>query len=393
LVGADATPAVGETFVATGVGTGTGTARAINAGYFTTISSTGNATIGGTLTTTGAISGSFNGSIGATTANAGYFTSIKSTPAAINASDMVTGMQYTITSLGTSVNWNAMGADATPAVGEIFVKNSTAYTGTGGTATPSALYTTGTVAVGDSSSDQLIVNATPTFNVAIPVSSGGTGVSTLTRNALVIGAGTSAVTAIAPSTNGNVLVSTVGSTVTAGSFVVGAQYTILTVGTTSFTAIGASANTIGIVFTATGVGSGTGTATTNLWTSSAVPTASTAVTLTTTTGSAPSWVIRAYVNFDASGTITIRQSSNISSITDGGVGRYVLNFTTAMGSVNYACVGCCGAVSGRTGGSFMPNEIDGIVVASTTTTQPIYSAHDAGGLVDPDYVDCIIIGN
>jgi hypothetical protein len=54
------------------------------------------------------------------------------------------------------------------------------------------------------------------------------------------------------------------STVTAGSFVVGATYTILTVGTTNFTLIGASASTVGVVFTATGVGSGTGTATTPL---------------------------------------------------------------------------------------------------------------------------------
>lgn len=49
--------------------------------------------------------------------------------------------------------------------------------------------------------------------------------------------------------------------VTAGSFVTGTVYRILTVGTTDFTAIGASANTVGVVFTATGAGSGTGTAT------------------------------------------------------------------------------------------------------------------------------------
>jgi hypothetical protein len=48
---------------------------------------------------------------------------------------------------------------------------------------------------------------------------------------------------------------------TAGSFIAGKQYTILTIGTTDFTSIGASANTIGIEFTATGVGAGTGTAT------------------------------------------------------------------------------------------------------------------------------------
>lgn len=48
--------------------------------------------------------------------------------------------------------------------------------------------------------------------------------------------------------------------VDAGAFVVGTTYTIVSVGTTDFKAIGASANTAGISFTATGVGSGTGTA-------------------------------------------------------------------------------------------------------------------------------------
>jgi hypothetical protein len=96
---------------------------------------------------------------------------------------------------------------------------------------------------------------------------GGTGASTLAKNALLVGNDTSAVTSIRPSTNGNLLTSIAGGTVSAGSFVVGTQYTILTAGTTSFTSIGAANNTVGTVFTATGVGSGTGTATTNTWAS------------------------------------------------------------------------------------------------------------------------------
>jgi hypothetical protein len=50
-------------------------------------------------------------------------------------------------------------------------------------------------------------------------------------------------------------------TFTAGSFVVNQRYVIDTVGTTDFTLIGASANTVGVFFTATGAGSGSGTAT------------------------------------------------------------------------------------------------------------------------------------
>lgn len=48
---------------------------------------------------------------------------------------------------------------------------------------------------------------------------------------------------------------------TAGTFVSGRQYTIFSVGSTDFTAIGASSNTVGVVFTATGAGSGSGIAT------------------------------------------------------------------------------------------------------------------------------------
>jgi len=50
------------------------------------------------------------------------------------------------------------------------------------------------------------------------------------------------------------------TTTTAGSFTTNQWYEILTVGSTDFTAVGASANTVGIQFKATGAGSGTGTA-------------------------------------------------------------------------------------------------------------------------------------
>ena len=48
--------------------------------------------------------------------------------------------------------------------------------------------------------------------------------------------------------------------ITAGSFVIGTEYTIISAGTTNFTLIGAANSNVGTVFTATGVGTGTGTA-------------------------------------------------------------------------------------------------------------------------------------
>lgn len=49
------------------------------------------------------------------------------------------------------------------------------------------------------------------------------------------------------------------SVITAGAFVVGTTYKILTIGTTDFTLVGAASNTVGEIFVATGVGAGTGT--------------------------------------------------------------------------------------------------------------------------------------
>jgi len=51
-----------------------------------------------------------------------------------------------------------------------------------------------------------------------------------------------------------------GDSVTAGLFVVNDYYRIEVIGTTDFTLIGATANTVGLIFKATGVGTGTGTA-------------------------------------------------------------------------------------------------------------------------------------
>ena len=53
------------------------------------------------------------------------------------------------------------------------------------------------------------------------------------------------------------------------------------------------------------------------------------------TGSAPLFACRAWVNFNGTGTVAIRASGNVSSITDNGVGSYTVNFTTAMPDVNY----------------------------------------------------------
>jgi len=45
---------------------------------------------------------------------------------------------------------------------------------------------------------------------------------------------------------------------------------------------------------------------------------------------------RAWVNFNGTGTVAIRASGNVSSITDNGTGNYNINFTTNMPDINYS---------------------------------------------------------
>jgi len=57
---------------------------------------------------------------------------------------------------------------------------------------------------------------------------------------------------------------------------------------------------------------------------------------------------RAWVNFNGTGTVAIRASGNVSSITDNGTGNYTVNFTTAMPDANYAVVVTAGDTSSGT---------------------------------------------
>lgn len=59
------------------------------------------------------------------------------------------------------------------------------------------------------------------------------------------------------------------------------------------------------------------------------------------TGTAPIFGARAWVNFNGTGTVAIRASGNVSSITDNGTGAYTVNFTTALPDTNYCWTGNC----------------------------------------------------
>jgi len=48
---------------------------------------------------------------------------------------------------------------------------------------------------------------------------------------------------------------------------------------------------------------------------------------------------RAWVNFNGTGTVAIRASANVTSITDNSTGNYTVNFTNALADVNYSVAG------------------------------------------------------
>ncbi len=91
-----------------------------------------------------------------------------------------------------------------------------------------------------------------------------------------------------------------------------------------------------------------------------------ATKLSNDSGSAPSYACRAWVNFNGTGTVAIRGSGNVSSITDNGTGDYTVNFSTAMADANY----CAQIAAGR--GSFAGGVV-GII--SPMNANPTASAY------------------
>jgi len=63
---------------------------------------------------------------------------------------------------------------------------------------------------------------------------------------------------------------------------------------------------------------------------------------------------RAWVNFNGTGTVAIRASGNVTSITDNGVGDYTVNFTNAMPDANYSVQTFCSNTSSNSWYAF-PN--------------------------------------
>ena len=101
---------------------------------------------------------------------------------------------------------------------------------------------------------------------------------------------------------------------------------------------------------------------------------------TVISGSAKAWV-----NFNGTGTVAIRASFNVSSITDGGAGNYTINFTNSLVDANYSPIAVSGYLSSGDSGHVSPT-----LRSLTTGSFQIYNYNDGDALVDSDIV-CVSI--
>jgi hypothetical protein len=131
----------------------------------------------------------------------------------------------------------------------------------------------------------------------------------------------------------------------------------------------------------------TGNVTGNADTATAATTAVTADKLTTTTGSAPVYACRAWVNFDGTrneadtgastngANVKIRASGNVASVLKNGTGDYTVTFTTAMPDANY--------VAARTASTQITFG-SGIVGSGSYTVSTGFVSSTGGGALNQD---------
>jgi hypothetical protein len=278
-----------------------------------------------------------NVTIGATTAANGTFSNLTATTSRVG--NVATG---TWNATAIDVAHGGTGLTSTPANGALDIGNGTGFTrttltagsnititngvgsitiassgGGGGSGTVTSVNVSGGTTGLTYSGGPVTTSGTITMAGTLVVGNGGTGVTTLTANSVVLGNGTGAVQVVAPGTSGNVLTSN-GTTWSSSAASGG---TNIANGTSNVSIATSGGN---ITMQTAG-------------TSAVIVDTSQNLQFNSGYGSiATAYGCRAWVNFNGTGTVAIRASGNVSSITDNGTGDYTVNFTTAMSDANYS---------------------------------------------------------
>ena len=105
-----------------------------------------------------------------------------------------------------------------------------------------------------------------------------------------------------------------------------------------------------------------------------------------TASRAVSGVAAAWVNFNGTGTVAIRGSQNVSSLTDKATGNYLCGATSAMADQNYSA---SGAVAGALQGALYMRRAYSATHRATTTFGglTVFASNTSGGAAAADYDD------
>jgi len=95
----------------------------------------------------------------------------------------------------------------------------------------------------------------------------------------------------------------------------------------------------------------------------------------------PDQLASAWVNFNGTGTVAIRDSYNVTSITDNGAGNYTVNFTNTLNDANYAVSGMC-----TTGGNGLILQVQ----STSTSNVNVISTNAAIGSAD-NAIICVVV--
>lgn len=88
-------------------------------------------------------------------------------------------------------------------------------------------------------------------------------------------------------------------------------------------------------------------------------------------------VAKSWINFDGTGTVSIRDSENVSSLTDEGVGRYVVGVTSSFSNSDYSVPS-----SGTT--SAGSSKATSNACYDRTTASFSLDSNSTGGALDPE---------
>jgi len=131
----------------------------------------------------------------------------------------------------------------------------------------------------------------------------------------------------------------------------------LTLPTGGGTLIGTAPSTSGNILTSDGTD----------WTSATPAAGGADTSLSNLSATGEQMVCKAWVNFNGTGTVAIRDSYNVSSITDNGTGKYTVNFSNNMSNANYSVQWFGNAHPGTVSGSFNNHYAGGMGEITTSS--------------------------